>query len=256
MELNAEDGTARHLHGAGEGHRMHGLGNGGHARRRHEAVGEVEELAGRDSIEQRIRLGELHGVPSHMGHFVGEAGSVGAGHGVHHALDEAEAAWQRAVSGRVLGARLEHEVHPKADAQKRRAAGHRRAHRLHLAHLLHGRGGIGEGPHAGQHHGVGRADDIRLIGHDDVCPRAYKSPLHREQVSLMVVDNDDAHSTPLVEGTAPPRAGSTATAWRRARPAALKAASKMWCTLSPASCRMCRVMPALAASAMKNSRAS
>ena len=47
-----------------------------------------------------------------MGHFVGAAGSVGAGRGVHHALDEAEAARQRTVNGRVLGARLEHEVHP------------------------------------------------------------------------------------------------------------------------------------------------
>ena len=78
----------------------------------------------------------------------------------------------------------------------------------------------------------------------------------REQVPHPVINHGNHESLPFVEGISPARSGSTETAVRSARAAALKAPSMMWCEFSPANWRMCRVIPAQRAKAMKNSRQS
>ncbi len=115
----------------------------------------------------------------------------------HDAGNEPQARGQGPRLRRVLGAVLEHEVHTQADTEKRRAGRHGIGHSRAQAELFQRRGGIGEGAHAGQHHGVGRAHPGRIVGDDDFGPRAAQPPLHREQVSLMVInDNDQLRNSP------------------------------------------------------------
>ena len=124
--------------------------------------------------------------------------------------------------GATLVAPVEGQLQPQADTQKGNSSGNLVAHGVHLAHLLHGSAGIGKGAHAGQHHAVSGADGRGVVGDDDVGPGVGQAPLHRAEVSLVVVDDRDghrhlrAHSVPLVEGTSPARRGSSSTAWRSA----------------------------------------
>ena len=82
-------------------------------------------------------------------------------------------------------------------------------------------------------------------------PARLERAHHALQVVDAVVHHRD-HRVPLVDGT-PATRGSSAVAASSARAKALKAASTMWCGLSPRTRSRCAVSPALSTSARKNS---
>ena len=122
-----------------------------------------------------------------------------------------------------------------------------------------------EGAHAGHDEAGGGAQRVGVAADGDARADVLERLLHRAAVAHAVVDDRDLHgllqqrahrlSVPFVLGT-PVSPGSIATAWRRARANALKAASIMWWALLPASTRRCSVSLAALASARKNSSVS
>ena len=139
----------------------------------------------------------------------------------------------------VLQARVRHELHADADAEKGPArAAHRPLQRLHHAgQPVEPGAAVGEGAHPRQHDTRRRAHLRRIGAYRHLRPRRGQGLRGGTEVAGTVVDDDGLHvgalagaagveraaqaseppSTPLVEGTASGLRGSMATAARSAR---------------------------------------
>ena len=212
------------------------------------------------AAEPLAAVSEMHGVPTYMWHLVGEGVFILFRHLGYHARQHCQAAGVVGrgfvvLARRAFDAFFEQEVHSQADAEERHAGGYALADGVHLAELAHGGGRVGERANAGQHDGIGFGDGGGIARDEHLGARRDQTALDAFEVALMIVDHGD-HSAPFVEGSASPMRGSSSTAWRKARAAALNDASTIWCAFSPARLRTCSVSPAFAAKAMKNSLAS
>ena len=153
---------------------------------------------------------------------MGLARSVQTRQTSHCARKEPESPYGAAFG--MLFASLEHEMHSQTDAQERHPSRHRLANSISLPRLLQSSHGIGEGAYAGQHDSRSRRDAFRGVRHQHLCPAGRKPSFDGLEIALLVI-NDGYQRAPLVEGTTPAVRGSMDTAWRKARPQALKAAS-------------------------------
>ena len=140
------------------------------------------------------------------------------------------------LAGALLATR-EEKLKPQADTQEGNATAQRVKDGLALARLVHVPHGALEAPHAGKHQARSRRNVSGRVGDNRLPAHGSKAVLHREEVSLVVVDDDDLgrchQSAPFVDGM-PSTRGSGSTAALSARANDLNVASRMWCAFSPA----------------------
>ena len=111
-----------------------------------------------------------------------------------------------------LEAAVQQKLHPKANPQQRGALGGRGLHNGVQTGLPQAVRRVAEGAHSGQDHPVGGEQDLRVRCDHGGGSYGLKRALQGEQVAHAVVYDSDHYSTPLVEGTAPGKRGSMATA--------------------------------------------
>ena len=182
---------------------------------RREGVDEVEVGGLVDPVEQRVGATPLHLVPADVRQT--------------RRLPQADRSPGQHAEGfrAVLVAPLEQELEAQADPEQGPVIGDPRPDgRLEATAPQAGHGGTG-GADAGDHERVGTFQGRGPAGHHDVGSRGGERLLDAHEVAGPVVDDRDPRHPrlPFVEGTAPARRGSSATAARRARASALNAAS-------------------------------
>src|SRR6516165_4066835 len=157
----------------------------------------------RDAGEQGMRLALVERVPAHMRDLQVGIARLDA---THFAGDPAEA-----FGHLVFAAALGQELHADADAEERPALP---AHGLgqclhHSGQGVEAAPAIGKGADAGQHHAVGGADRLGVVGHRDgirtaaFSRGALEGLRRRMQVAGAVIDDGDVHLPPPGSGNRP-----------------------------------------------------
>src|SRR5690242_15300598 len=160
------------------------------------------------------KIGRFHSnlCPAHVRHRPSWCSLQGA----HPPRNEAETG-----GALLLIARIEQQLHSKADAECRLTkAGERPPQPKHVDPLHREAGSA----HARKDDPVGACDFRRIRSHERLETKAAESEAHGPGIAAAKVNDDELHNRPLVLGNA---SGSPSgrTAWRRARPNALKQAS-------------------------------
>ncbi len=191
---------------------------------------EVEMGSFLDFLQGRVCSLDLDRIPAHMGNLKGIRGREGTRKGKgkpnHLSPENVQALGQ----AEFLAFRKE-QLKTEADSQERPSAPDEAKDWIHEPQMLQILHGFFESPYPRQNQAIGLFDQQGILGHNGRESNLLETLGNAPQIPHAVVDDGD-HSLPLVEGI-PLILSSRETAWRRARPRALKRDSTMWCPLLP-----------------------